>query len=48
MRIDHQNMLYRFLDHALYNGVGVEDAWYSVQSMILKAPTRDVKRNFCR
>jgi len=46
VRIDHQNMMYRFIDHAFYTGVGMEDAWYSVQSMILKAPTRDAKRNF--
>jgi hypothetical protein len=46
VRIDRQNMMYRFIDHALYNGVGTEDSWYSVQSMLLKAPTREQRRNF--
>ncbi|MEP7325886.1 MAG: hypothetical protein ABI836_08060 [Gemmatimonadota bacterium] len=46
VRIDRQNMMYRFIDHALYNGIGMEDAWYSVQSMILKAPIKEARRNF--
>lgn len=46
VRLDRQNMLYRFLDHTLYNGTGTEDAWYALQSLILKAPTRADRRNF--
>jgi serine/threonine-protein kinase len=46
VRLDRQNMLYRFLDHAIYNGTGTEDAWYALQSLILKAPTRTDRRNF--
>lgn len=46
VRFDHQAMMYRFIDHTLYNGIGTEDSWYSVQSMLLKAPTREQRRNF--
>ncbi|MEO8295500.1 MAG: hypothetical protein ABI613_08305, partial [Gemmatimonadota bacterium] len=41
-----QNMLYRFVDHALYNGTGIQDAWYAVQSLIVKTPRKEDRANF--
>jgi serine/threonine-protein kinase len=41
-----QNMLYRFVDHALYDGTGIQDAWFAVQSLIVKTPRKEDRNNF--
>ncbi|MEO8200803.1 MAG: hypothetical protein ABI679_09810, partial [Gemmatimonadota bacterium] len=37
----HQTLLYRFMDHALFDGTGIQDAWYAVQSLIVKTPRKE-------
>jgi serine/threonine-protein kinase len=41
-----QNMMYRFLDHAFFDGTGIEDAWYSLQSLIVATPRKEDRVNF--
>lgn len=43
---DRPQMFYRFIEHAIYDGTGIDDAWYALQALILKTPRKEDRRNF--
>jgi eukaryotic-like serine/threonine-protein kinase len=43
---ERQGMLYRFLDHVFFDGTGIDDAWYSLQALILKTPRKEDRNNY--
>ena len=41
-----QQMLFAFLQHAHFDGTGIDDAWYALQALILKTPRKEDRQNF--
>ena len=41
-----QNMLFAFLQHAGFDGTGIDDAWYVLQALILQTPRKEDRQNF--
>ncbi len=38
-------LLYQFMHHAVFDGTGIEDAWYVLQALILKTPRTEDRQN---
>lgn len=41
-----QQMMFSFLQHAAFDGTGIEDAWYALQALLLKTPRKEDRLNF--
>jgi hypothetical protein len=41
-----QQMLFAFLQHAGFDGTGIDDAWYALQALILKTPRKEDRLGF--
>ena len=41
-----QQLLFTFLQHAHYDGTGIDDAWYALQALLLKTPRKEDRQNF--
>jgi hypothetical protein len=43
---NQQQMLFSFLQHAHFDGTGIDDAWYALQALILKTPRKEDRQGF--
>ena len=41
-----QNMMFAFMQHAGFDGTGIEDAWYVLQALILQTPRKEDRTGF--
>jgi hypothetical protein len=39
-------MMFSFLQHAMYDGTGIDDAWYVLQALLLETPRKEDRQGF--